>query len=199
MRTNTSGKGSVLVWLLWAIIFAAVGAFLALRPWKAPHAQTKESATLSVLQIESLQFLVTKRVTTQIVVTCEESDWLSSWRGVLWATVKICYGLDLQRITPRDIRSDGDVLLVRVPEPELFDLSVVAGSIGFLSKSSAVAKLQAFLHDGQREELEGRLRKRAMEFAVQNGMLPSRGEILRELNEAAKLLDTPGRQKLRFE
>ena len=119
--------------------------------------------------------------------------------GCIWATVKIHYGLNLQRITPQDIRSDGDVVLVRVPDPELFDLSVVPGSIGFLSKSSAVAKLQAFLHDGQREELEGRLRKRAMEFAVQNGMLPSRGEILRELNEAAKLLDTPGRQKLRFE
>jgi len=70
----------------------------------APRTRIDEHISLSVLRSRAMAFLVTRRTATQIVVEHGESNWLGQWRGVLWATVQIHYGVDLEKIQPRDIR-----------------------------------------------------------------------------------------------
>ena len=194
----------IITGLLWAILAAGALAWLAFRYWPsaadlAPKATVQEHVTLSVLQNEALVFLVTRRTATQIVVEHEETSWLGQWRGVLWATVRIHYGVDLAKIGEEDVRREGEVTLITLPEPQVLDFSIEPGSIGFLSKSTAASKITDILHNGQRRLLEGRLRECALEFAQKRGMLPARAELVQQLNQAASLLAREGTMRLQFE
>ena len=194
----------IITGLLWAILVAGTLAWLASRYWPSaadltPEVTVQERVTLSVLQNEALVFLVTRRTATQIVVEHEESSWLGQWRGVLWATVRIHYGVDLAKIEEKDVRQEGDQTLITLPEPQVLDFAIEPGSIGFLSKSTAVSKITDILHNGQRRLLEERLRESALEFARKRGMLPARAELLQQLNQAVSLLATEGAVRLRFE
>ena len=193
----------IITGLLWVVLLAGLLAWLAVHFFNvgglAPRTQVDEHISLSILKSQALTFLVTRRTATQIVVEHRESDWLGQWHGVLWAAVRIHYGVDLSKITAEDIRREGNVTLVKLPEPEVLDFSIEPGSIGFLSKSTAVAKVEDILHDGQRRLLEKRLRECAMDFARQRDMLPTRDELVEQLNSAVVLLANEGGVRLRFE
>ncbi len=139
------------------------------------------------------------KLVTQIVVEHEEGDWLGGWRGVLWATVRMHYGVDLKKIQAGDIRRGGDAIIVRLPEPEILDFSVEPSSEGFLSKSTAVAKIQDLLHNGQRQQLERSLRQLALDFAGRQDMMPTREEMVRQLNASIAALNSPTGLSIRFE
>ena len=194
----------IITGLLWAILVAGALAWLASRYLPSavdltPEVKVQEHVTLSILQNEALVFLVTRRTATQIVVEHEESSWLGQWRGVLWATVRIHYGVDLEKIEEKDVRQEGNATLITLPEPQVLDFAIEPGSIGFLSKSTAVSKIDDLLNNGQRRLLEGRLRECALEFAQKRGMLPARAELVQQLNQAVSLLAAEGTVRLRFE
>jgi len=201
MCTNRSRRGRALVsaLLTMVMIAMAVGAGLWLYARTPGGAYIDENTTLSILHSESMAFLMTRRMSTQVVVEHAEGDWLGDWRGVLWATVRIHYGVDLQKVQAEDIRSDGDAFIVRLPEPEMLDFAMEPGSEGFLSKSTAIAKIQDLLHNGQRRKLEQSLRDAALEFAARQDMLPTREELVNQLNAAIAALNSPAGLKLRFE
>ncbi len=200
MTVNQLPGAKVLPSMLWTIVLLVVAGTVALHLWRAlSPTRIDETTTLSLLHSEPMKFLVTRRTTTQIIVDYQESDWLGDWRGVLWATVQIHYGVDLQKVTAEDIHRQGEVLIVKLPKPELLDFSIEPGSVGFMSKSTAVPKLIDLLHNGQKKELERRLQKRAMEFAEAHDLMPTREEIVRELNDAVSLLKQAGNLRLRFE
>jgi len=187
--------------MLWLVL--AAGVLMALTDylprWRGPPGnQVNEKTAISLLRSEAMAFLVTRRLTTQVVVEHIESSWFADWRGVLWATVRIHYGVDLQKIGMDDIRREGDVLIVTLPEPELLDFSLVPGSVGSLSKSTAIAKIEDIMKNGQRRLLEERLRDQALEFARQHDQMPSREQIVQQLNAAAAPLMGAG-VELRFE
>ena len=187
--------------LLWTIILAGavfwiVANSLAPTPMKTV---VEERSTLSILRIQALAFLVTRRTSTQIVVEHQESNWVGQWRGVLWATVKIHYGVDVAKIQPKDVRLDGDVTFVKLPNPEVLDFSIDPGSIGVMSKATAVPKLDDLLNNSHRRLLESRLRKAAVDFAQQRDLLPSRDELIKQLNDLVSLLAGEGDVRLRFE
>jgi len=189
--------------LLWTVLVAGLLAWLALHYLNPadlmPETKVDEHISLTILRSQALTFLVTRRTMSQIVVEHGESNWLGQWRGVLWATVTINYGVDLAEITDKDIRREGDVTVVMLPEPEVLDFAVEPGSIGFLSKSTAVPKVDDLLNNGHRRLLEDRLRESAMEFAGRVDMLPTRDELVGQINDAISLLASKGGVRLRFE
>ena len=182
-----------------AALLLGLGVWLALSLWQLPATRIDERTTLSILRSEAMTFLVTRRLATQIVVEYEESDWLGEWRGVLWATVRMYHGVDLKKIEPNDIHREGDVIFVRLPQPELLDFCVEPGSVGVLTKSTAVPKVLSILRNGHRKQLEKALRQRALEFAGRQGMLPTREEIVWQLNTAMLALTVPAGVNIRFE
>jgi hypothetical protein len=189
--------------VLWAIILLGTALWIVSKYWPQrsllPPPKIEETITVSVLRSEALTFLVTRRTVTQIVIMHEESSWLGEWRGALWAVVDFRYGVDLQKLTDADIRQDGNVVTIHLPDPELLDFGIQPGSIGMLTKSTASAKIEDLLHNGHRKELERRLHTQALDFARQNGLMPTRQEIIRQLNEATPLLKGRAGLELRFE
>ncbi len=186
--------------VLWVLVLlgGGMGLFLALGRGLFPLV-SQEKTTLSLLTSEAMAFLVTRRTAAQIVVEVQEGDWLGDWHGVLWATVRLHYGVDLRKVRPEDVQRRGEVIVVRIPQPELLDFTIEPGSVGYLAKSTAVPKVLDLLHNGHRAEMEKRLRQRAMEFAARQGMLPTREELVQELNGAADALGSLAKVKLQFE
>jgi len=184
--------------VLWIVILVGLACALYVHwPWR-PHFDQK--ATLSVLQSEQLVFLVTRRSKTQIVIEHRESDWAGEWRGILWATVSWRYGVDMKKLSLSDIRGDGQMTVIHLPDPELLDFALEPGSVGLMSKSTAVPKLQDFFMGGtQRQLLESQLREHALEFAQDQSLLPTRKEIVDQLNAASALLEKAAGSRLQFE
>jgi hypothetical protein len=188
--------------LLWMIVLAGAACWVVVNVFGLSlmgNSVVEEETTLSILRSQTLTFLVTRRTATQIVVEHQESNWAGQWRGVLWAAVNIQYGIDLAKIQAKDIRRDGNVAFVTLPKPEVLDFSVEPGSVGVLSKSTAVPKIDDFLHNSHRRLLEGRLRQAALDFAQQRDLLPTRDELIKQLNDAVSLLANQGGVRLRFE
>jgi len=159
-----------------------------------------EKATLSLLKSEALAFLVTRRNVTQLVVEHYESSILGRWQGVYWATVKWNWGVDLTQLKESDIRRDGEVIYCRLPEPGLLDFSIEPQSERFFSRSTLVPKLIEVFEPGQqRQILHGLLHQKAMEFAQQHKLRPSRQEMINHLNQAAEVIRQAAGTEIRFE
>jgi len=187
--------------LLWTVVLAGVACWVVINVFGLSPIESvvEEETTLSILHSQALTFLVTRRTATQIVVEHQESNWAGEWRGVLWATVSIHYGIDLAKIQARDIRRDDNVAFVTLPKPEVLDFSIEPGSVGVMSKSTAVPKIDDLLHNSHRRLLESRLRQAALDFAQQRDLLPTRDELIKQLNDAVALLASEGGMQLRFE
>jgi hypothetical protein len=188
-----------LLWLFFTAGLTATALLVGLHLSRPSRPVIDERLTISILRSEELAFLVTRRAATQVVIDHSETDWWGEWRGVLWATVSWRWGVDVAKIGPQDIRREGQAIIVRLPEPELLDMGVQPGSLGFLSKSTAMPKLLDFTRGGsQRQMLEQKLHERAMQFASEQGLMPSRAEIVRQANSVAAPLCTAG-VEVRFE
>ena len=193
----------VITGLLWLVLLAGLLAWLAVHylniPGLAPKTEVDEHISLSVLRSKELMFLVCRRVVSQVIVEHQEVNWIGRWRGILWGTVTIHYGIDLERIQPGDVRREDGLTLVKLPEPGILSLSLEPDSIGFMSKSTLAPKLTDLLNNGHRKLLEGRLRESALEFAQRQDLLPGRDELVGQLNDAVSLLAGAGNARLRFE
>jgi hypothetical protein len=189
--------------LLWAIVILGGGAWFVVNYWKLPDLtptrKVDEKVTLSVLRSEALVFLVTRRTVTQVVIDYRETSWVSAWRCVLWGVIRFSWGADLKKIREQDIRQEGGVVYVKLPEPELLEFSVEPGSIDYIDKSTAAAKLDDLLNNTHRQELERRLYAQALDFASHHGLIPTRAELISLLNESTLLLKGRAGFELRFE
>jgi len=187
--------------VLWMVILAGAAYWIVVNSLATLPMKTviEEKSTLSILRIQALAFLVTRRTSTQIIVEYRESNWAGQWRGVLWATVKIHYGINLAKIHAKDIRCDGNITFVKLPEPEVLDFSIDPGSVGVMTKATAAPKLDDLLNNSHRRLLESRLRQAALDFARQRDLLPTRDALIKQLNDAVSLLVSQGDVRLRFE
>jgi hypothetical protein len=174
--------------------------WLSHEPAPAPRPLPQFTTALSVLQSQEMAFLVTRRASTQIIVECRQEDLWGRYRGILWATVSWRWGIDMQKLSADDVRRQGEVLWVRLPEPQLLDFGIEPGSMGYMDKSTAVAWVRNQTDQGvQRSELEGRLREKALEFMASRKLTPSRDDIVRQLNRTAEALAHPEGPLVRFE
>jgi hypothetical protein len=188
--------------LLWTIILAGAAFWIVANSLAPTPMETvvDENMTLSILRSRPMLFLVTRQICTQIVIDHCESNWIGQWRGVLWASVTISHGVDVNEIKADDLRREGEMVFVRIPEPRLLSFSVEPGSIGFMSKATAAPKLQDWLDGvGHRRQLENRLHDQAMAFAKEHDMLPNRSQIVEQLNDSAADLAKIAGVRIRFE
>lgn len=186
-------KASVLVKLVIAGVLLAGGAALGVylvgvkpsSPFSLLNrpAEVDIKATLSVLRSEAMSFLVTRHDTMQVVVKYSESDWLGDWDGVLWATVDWHWGVDLRKLSEKDLRREGDVLYCRLPDPELLSFGIEPGSEQFISKSTLVPKVHEVFNTGsQQKKLHDQIKTQAASVAQKQMLAPSRAEMVEQLN-----------------
>lgn len=143
-----------------------------------------EQATLTLLRSEELSFLVTDRLVSQIsVISSDNSPLLGQREGVLIATVRMYYGLDLRKIDAHCITRHGrDKLVVRLPDPEMLDFSVDPASFQYITKRSGLNVIRDYVMDKDIEtELRTKLQPHAARFFADQRMLPTRAKILQRL------------------
>jgi hypothetical protein len=180
-----NGKTLVKIVIVAALVgCAALGYVVAQRLGRVGKPAFDEKATMTLLRTEVMKFLVMRRTTSQIVIDHHEQNWLGDWRGVLWGTVTWRWGVNMDKLKAADIRREGQRIICRLPEPELLDFSVDPTSIRSMTSSTAIPKLVDIFSDGsgQRALLEMRLYERAKQFAQENNLRPTRGELVKQLN-----------------
>lgn len=143
-----------------------------------------EHATLSLLRSEELSFLVTDRLVSQIAVQItDRSPLLGQREGVLLATVRMYYGLNLRALDAAAIsRRDRKTLVVRLPDPEMLDFSVDPASFQYITKRSGLNVIRDYVTDRNIErELRNSLQPCAARFFADQRMLPTRAKIVQRL------------------
>ena len=143
-----------------------------------------EQATLTLLRSEELSFLVTDRLVSQIAVQISDSTPLLGQReGVLIATVRMYYGLDLRKLDAASItRAGRDKLVVRLPDPEMLDFSVDPSSFQYITKRSGLNVIHDYVMNKDIEaELRIKLQPHAARFFAEQRMLPARAKIVQRL------------------
>ena len=160
-----------------------------------------ETQTLTILRTESLAFLVTDRLVTQIVVASREHSLLLGGReGYLIATVRLYYGIDLSTVTPTALRRESGKLVVTVPEPRELDFAVDVGSLRLLSKRNGTMIVRDWLEGRDLEtELRVRIKADALAFMVRKELVPTRSSIVARLNTWAPVLSNTLGVEVSFE
>jgi len=171
---------AVSVVVLLALAFSQIGGAVR-RLFAGNHA---EQATLTLLRSEELTFLVTDRLVSQIAVQITDSSPLLGQReGVLIATVRMYYGLDLRKLSAADItRAGRNKLVVRLPDPEMLDFSVDPASFQYISKRSGLNVIGDYVMNKDIEaELRLKLQPHAARFFADQRLLPTRTKIVQRL------------------
>ena len=184
-RARRGGLPLRLIFGVVAVVLLALAFGLA---GKAVHrlfaGKQAEQATLSLLRSEELSFLVTDRLVSQIAVQMTDSSPLLGQReGLLIATVRMYYGLDLRKLDAASIVSAGkDKLVVRLPDPEMLDFSVDPASFQYITKRSGLNVIRDYVMDKDIEaELRVKLQPHAARFFADQRMLPARAKIVQRL------------------
>ena len=149
-------------------------------------------ATLSFLRSEKVMYIVTRKVSTQVVVTRTHSVWHSDFYGQMTAKLQFLFGFDLKTLTEKDISIDDANKTIHVEMPKVISLSVSVdpGSITYITKATAWAKLQDVLSDKYRTEMRKSLKGAAAKQLRENGLYPDRREMLDDLQKWANDLYT---------
>ena len=185
---NTLRRGGLSLRLVFAVVAVVLLAFAFSRVERVFHrlfdGNHAEQATLSLLRSEELSFLVTDRLVSQIAVqTSDSSPLLGQREGVLIATVRMYYGLDLRKLDAASItRAGKDKLVVRLPDPEMLDFSVDPASFTYITKRSGLHVIRDYVMDKDIEaELRKKLQPHAARFFADQRMLPARTKIVQRL------------------
>ena len=144
-----------------------------------------EIQVFNLLRSESLSFLVTERLTSQITVDVDESSlWLGCSSGSLTGVVRMYYGVDLSRLTQGDVRQEGEACVVFLPEPEVLDFAVDVASLRFLTKRSILQVLgDNFTDHDLRTDLQSRFKAASQSFFREQSLLPDRAALCARLNQ----------------
>ncbi|NLP05818.1 DUF4230 domain-containing protein [Candidatus Fermentibacteria bacterium] len=161
-----------------------------------------ERSVIEILRTDEMMFLVTTRITTLACVEIHENSLVLGERsGLLLATVRIYYGIDLERLDENSISGTEEGLVIRLPDPGMLDLSVDLSTMRFFDKRSGLQVLSDLVTGRDQElELMAMLDSTACRWASEQGLLPSRDDILLRLNDMAPMLaGYAGVDSLRFE
>jgi hypothetical protein len=149
-----------------------------------------QTRALEILRREQLRFLVTDRVVAQVVVESDgNSPALGRREGYLIAKVALYFGVDFGKLPKENVVRDGMKVLVTVPEPEELDFSVDLDSMRYLTKRSGLQAATDWLLDrDQQAELRSQLKESARSYLREEGLLPTREDIVGRLNEFGGLV-----------
>lgn len=153
--------------------------------------ESKVKSIVTILKSEPMQFLVCRKIISTVAMEKEEKSTIWGNRnGLLLAEVTVFYGFDLSRLTDKSIKISGEKTIVNLGEPSILTISIDTGSMRFFTKMSG---LQYFKDKVEGNSLEKEMLK---EFSVASKryfhdrkLLPSREEMLKELQQQLKLMN----------
>ncbi len=179
------------------ISFAAAGGY-----WYWQSKRTVDvKLALSILKSEEMNFLVTRRLASTVVLEKRENDFLlGSRHGLLIADVELLCGFDLNKLAAASLRADGDTVTVTLPEPEILRTVVDMNSMRYFTKQSALSMLSDKLTDKDlRDELRKEFALAARDRFRKKELLPSRKELKKSLETWAVPFFAESGIKVRFE
>lgn len=160
-----------------------------------------EKSVLTLLKSESLRFLVTNKLTTQVVVEItDNSPILGRREGILIGTVTMYYGIDLKEIEPYSVRRFNNVLAIKLPAPKELDFSVDPTSFKYITKRSGFNVIADYVMNKDIEsELRTSMKKSAEKFFADHSMFPTRESITNQLNNYFEPFVSQFGMKIKFE
>ncbi|MFN3651840.1 MAG: DUF4230 domain-containing protein [Armatimonadota bacterium] len=122
-------------------------------------------------QVQALQRLETCRYNGQVVVRGDTSGWVPSWLAgdkiLFVGRGEVVAGVDLRSLQSHDVRVEGEQVVVRLPEPQIFHSRLDNhGSQVFERQTGLFSKADSQLETRVRQEAEERIRSAAMESGV---------------------------------
>jgi len=191
-------KGGIRTVIMIALCAALLGVGILVAPFfatfydwarKANTTTIDEKKALTILRNEEFLFLVTDRLVSQISVDLTENNPLLGKReGILIATVRMNYGIDMEGIDESCITRVEDKLIITLPPPRELDYGIDLDSLKYFTKQSGLMFLRDYLTNRDfQNELRSRFRYAAEEFFRMHGLIPSKEKILRRLNTLADL------------
>jgi hypothetical protein len=143
-----------------------------------------EKSILTLLKSENLSFLVTNKLTTQVVVDItNNSPILGKREGILIGTVSMYYGIDLKEIDPSSVKRYNNVLTIKLPAPKELDFSVDPCSFKYITKRSGLNIIADYVMNKDIEaELRTNMKKSAEKFFTDHNMFPTHKSIINQLN-----------------
>lgn len=146
----------------------------------------KVKMTAQLLRSEDLMFMVTNRVVTQIMVEQkQDSVWAGTREGILVATTRMYYGVDMGKVTDQDIHDMGDRVVIVLPSPGVLDFAIDP-NFKIITKRSGVNVVLDWVYGNDIEaEMRSQIQSAAMKFAHVNDLLPMPRTVLARLNRTA--------------
>ena len=166
----------IIVGLALAIV-AGVGLFIGLLLFRLPWSNTPpkiQNTTTLLKEIQALSQLVTVKYVLEKIVILEDVKWYGQNRVLMVAHGVVKAGVDLQKLTPEDLRVEGNKVSLKLPHAAITDVyldeqktQVVENSTGLLrafdktleqnARRQAVMDMRlAARYNGIHEDAEGR-------------------------------------------
>lgn len=166
--------------------------------WKVPDGAKailqpppKVTMTAQMLHSEDLMFMVTNRVVTQIMVEQkQESVWAGRREGVLVATTRMYYGVDMTKVTDKDIHDMGDRVVIVLPSPRVLDFAIDPNFKTITKRSGVNVALDWMYGNDLEAEMRSQIQTAALKFAYHNELVPKPAVVLRRLNRTARLFSS---------
>ncbi|MDX1683119.1 MAG: DUF4230 domain-containing protein [Phycisphaeraceae bacterium] len=179
--------------LIGLVVVAGLLGFIGSRVAVGPQTATTQRLTAQGLKRESLLFMVTERVITQVMVeSSEQNSWLGDREGILVATARLYHGIDLKHVTDEDIEHGPDETVVTVPRPQLLEFAVDP-DMHVLTKRSGLQAVKDWVQGRDFEqELRKQVKEQALVFVNEHGLLPDDETALSRLNSLTDMLSGQG-------
>jgi len=150
--------------------------------------------TMQLLRGEYLKFLVTRKLSTHVVLEKDAGNWLLGHDSrLLVAKVDLYWGMDLAKIGQEAISATLDGVIVTLPEPEVLECAVDFGSARTWRRRSGINWLIDQVGGQEDQDLLDTLHlaeENALGFFREQGLLPSRQALVDDMNEWAGALGT---------
>ena len=131
----------IIVGLALAIV-AGIGLFFGLLVFRLPWSNTPpkiQNTTTLLKEVQTLSQLVTVKYVLEKVVILEDVKWYGQNRVLMVAHGVVKAGVDLQKLTPQDLRVEGNKVLLKLPRAAITDVyldeqktQVIENSTGLL-------------------------------------------------------------------
>jgi len=166
----------IIVGLALAIV-AGVGLFIGLLLFRLPWSNTPlkiQNTTTLLKEIQALSQLVTVKYVLEKVVILEDVKWYGQNRVLMVAHGVVKAGVDLQKLTPEDLRVEGNKVSLNLPHAAITDVyldeqktQIIENSTGLLrafdktleqnARRQAVMDMRlAARYNGIHDDAEGR-------------------------------------------
>ncbi|THB67754.1 MAG: DUF4230 domain-containing protein [Desulfovibrio sp.] len=182
------------IWKLFLGVLVVIGLIMVAGfGYKAFTWTRAHSEVLRILESEAMLFLVTDKVTTQVVVEFEENNvLLGSREGLLVATVSFYYGMDMDELTPESIVREGNTILITLPEPKELSFEPDLETMEFITSQSFYTKIYDMLSSNEEIEVEllKMLHEHASEFAQSEELLPTRESLVERMNNYTPMIES---------